>query len=113
MELLKFRVIGSNVGKGEVCGKNAGELWNGYSIKSKARRAASSVAHRRIYEAIAAGGSTLQDFSSTDGSEGAYQQRFAVYDRAGEKCQTPGCRGTIRRIVQSGRSTFYCPSCQK
>jgi formamidopyrimidine-DNA glycosylase len=66
-----------------------------------------------LNEAIAAGGSTLRDFSGTDGSEGAFQQRFAVYDRAGEKCQTHGCRGTIRRIVQSGRSTFYCPSCQK
>lgn len=66
-----------------------------------------------LNEAIAAGGSTLRDFSATDGSKGAFQQRFAVYDRAGEKCQTPGCRGTIRRIVQSGRSTFYCPSCQK
>jgi len=66
-----------------------------------------------LNEAISAGGSTLRDFSGTDGSEGAFQQRFAVYDRAGEKCQTPGCRGTIRRIVQSGRSTFYCPSCQK
>ena len=66
-----------------------------------------------LNEAIAAGGSTLRDFSATDGSAGAFQQRFAVYDRAGEKCLTPGCRGTIRRIVQSGRSTFYCPSCQK
>lgn len=66
-----------------------------------------------LNEAIAAGGSTLRDFSSTDGSAGVFQQRFAVYDRAGEKCPTPGCRGTIRRIVQSGRSTFYCPSCQK
>ena len=66
-----------------------------------------------LNEAIAAGGSTLRDFSATDGSEGAFQQRFAVYDRENEKCQTPGCRGTIRRIVQSGRSTFYCPSCQK
>ena len=66
-----------------------------------------------LNEAIAAGGSTLRDFSSTDGSEGAFQQRFEVYDRAGEMCQTPGCRGIIRRIVQSGRSTFYCPSCQK
>jgi formamidopyrimidine-DNA glycosylase len=66
-----------------------------------------------LNEAISAGGSTLRDFSGTDGSEGAFQQRFAVYNRAGEKCQTPGCRGTIRRIVQSGRSTFYCPSCQK
>jgi formamidopyrimidine-DNA glycosylase len=66
-----------------------------------------------LKEAISAGGSTLRDFSGTDGSEGAFQQRFSVYDRAGEKCQTPGCRGTIRRIVQSGRSTFFCPSCQK
>ena len=66
-----------------------------------------------LNEAILAGGSTLRDFSSTDGREGAYQQRFAVYDREGEPCQTPGCRGTIRRIVQSGRSTFYCPTCQK
>ena len=66
-----------------------------------------------LNEAILAGGSTLRDFSGTDGREGAYQQRFAVYDREGEPCQTPGCRGTIRRIVQSGRSTFYCPTCQK
>lgn len=66
-----------------------------------------------LNEAILAGGSTLQDFASTDGSEGAYQQRFAVYDREGEACQKPGCGGTIRRIVQSGRSTFYCPKCQK
>jgi formamidopyrimidine-DNA glycosylase len=66
-----------------------------------------------LNEAISAGGSTLRDFSGTDGSEGAFQQRFAVYDRAGEKCHTPGCGGTIRRIVQSGRSTYYCPSCQK
>lgn len=66
-----------------------------------------------LNEAILAGGSTLRDFSGTDGREGAYQQRFAVYDREGETCQTPGCRGTIRRIVQSGRSTFYCPTCQK
>ncbi len=66
-----------------------------------------------LNEAIAAGGSTLRDFSGTDGSEGAFQQRFAVYDREGEHCPRTGCRGTIRRIVQSGRSTFYCPSCQK
>jgi formamidopyrimidine-DNA glycosylase len=64
-------------------------------------------------EAIIAGGSTLQDFTGTDGSEGAYQQRFAVYDREGEACQKPRCGGLIRRIVQSGRSTFYCPKCQK
>jgi formamidopyrimidine-DNA glycosylase len=66
-----------------------------------------------LNEAISAGGSTLRDFSSTDGSEGAFQQQFAVYDREGESCPRTGCRGIIRRIVQSGRSTFYCPSCQK
>ena len=66
-----------------------------------------------LNEAIAAGGSTLRDFSATDGSEGAFQQQFAVYDREGENCPRTGCGGIIRRIVQSGRSTFYCPSCQK
>jgi formamidopyrimidine-DNA glycosylase len=66
-----------------------------------------------LNEAISAGGSTLQDFAGADGNEGAYQQRFAVYDRDGEPCQKPGCGGTIRRIVQSGRSTFYCAKCQK
>jgi formamidopyrimidine-DNA glycosylase len=64
-------------------------------------------------EAILAGGSTLQDFAGTDGNEGSFQQRFAVYDREHENCGKPGCRGVIRRIVQSGRSTFYCPKCQK
>jgi formamidopyrimidine-DNA glycosylase len=66
-----------------------------------------------LAEAIRAGGSTLQDFASATGEPGSYQQRFAVYDREGEPCLTPGCGGTIRRIVQSGRSTFYCPRCQK
>jgi formamidopyrimidine-DNA glycosylase len=66
-----------------------------------------------LNEAILAGGSTLQDFTGTDGSEGAYQERFAVYDREGEACQKPRCSGSIRRMVQSGRSTFYCPKCQK
>lgn len=64
-------------------------------------------------EAIRAGGSTLKDFVSADGQSGAFQQRFDVYDRDGKPCRTPGCGGTIRRIVQSGRSTFYCPRCQK
>jgi len=63
-----------------------------------------------LNEAILAGGSTLQDFQHTDGGQGSYQQRFAVYDREGEAC---ACGGTIKRIVQSGRSSFYCPKCQK
>jgi formamidopyrimidine-DNA glycosylase len=65
-----------------------------------------------LTEAIEAGGSTLRDFRATDGSSGYFQHRFAVYDREGEPCPTPQCRGVVKRIVQSGRSTFYCPVCQ-
>ncbi len=64
-----------------------------------------------LREAIAAGGSTLQDFAHTDGAQGAFQQRFLVYDREGEPCSR--CGTPIKRLVQSGRSTFYCPACQK
>lgn len=64
-------------------------------------------------EAIRAGGSTLRDYAAPDGLTGAYQQRFAVYDRESRNCLKPGCGGTVRRIVQAGRSTFYCPRCQK
>jgi len=63
--------------------------------------------------AIKDGGSTLRDHKLTDGELGMFQHRFRVYDREGEKCGTAGCRGTIKRIVQNGRSTFYCPACQK
>jgi len=64
-----------------------------------------------LTEAITAGGSTLQDFAHTDGASGDFQQRFRVYDREGEACVT--CGMTIERLVQSGRSTFYCRHCQK
>jgi formamidopyrimidine-DNA glycosylase len=64
-------------------------------------------------EAIVAGGSSLRDHRRTDGELGDFQHRFRVYDREGGACPTPGCRGLIRRIVQSGRSTFFCPVCQK
>lgn len=63
-------------------------------------------------EAIEAGGSTLRDFSHEDGSLGYFQHAFRVYGREGEACPTPGCRGVIQRIVQSGRSTFFCAACQ-
>src|SRR5437868_3009808 len=66
-----------------------------------------------LTEAIAAGGSTLRDFVHPQGEKGSFQQVFAVYDRKGEKCRKRGCGGTVKRIVQSGRSTFYCPRCQK
>lgn len=66
-----------------------------------------------IEEAIAAGGSSLRDHIRTDGTLGYFQHGFSVYDREGKACPRPGCGDTVRRIVQGGRSTFYCPRCQK
>ncbi|MGH1378868.1 MAG: bifunctional DNA-formamidopyrimidine glycosylase/DNA-(apurinic or apyrimidinic site) lyase [Alphaproteobacteria bacterium] len=73
------------------------------------------VKHSRdvLNEAIAAGGSTLKDYQHTDGSLGYFQHGFSVYDREGIECSNDSCSSEILRIVQSGRSTFYCPSCQK
>jgi formamidopyrimidine-DNA glycosylase len=66
-----------------------------------------------LQAAIAAGGSSLRDHIRTDGELGDFQHTFAVYDREGSPCPRRGCRGIIRRKVQSGRSTFYCPVCQR
>lgn len=66
-----------------------------------------------LTEAIAAGGSSLRDHRQTDGALGYFQHGFQVYGREGAPCRTPGCSATIRRIVQSGRSSFYCPACQR
>jgi formamidopyrimidine-DNA glycosylase len=66
-----------------------------------------------LNEAIAAGGSSLKDYRQADGELGYFQKAFQAYDRAGQPCQTPKCTGSIARIVQSGRSTFYCPKCQR
>jgi formamidopyrimidine-DNA glycosylase len=66
-----------------------------------------------LMQAIMDGGSSLRDHRLTDGELGMFQHHFRVYDRAGQPCRTKGCGGTIRRIVQNGRSTFYCPVCQK
>lgn len=63
-------------------------------------------------EAILAGGSSLRDHRQADGSLGYFQHNFAVYDREGEACVAPGCRGTIARKTQNGRSSFFCPKCQ-
>lgn len=78
-------------------------------------RAASLVAVIRevLAEAIAAGGSSLKDYRQADGELGYFQHSFRVYDREGQPCLKPGCGGHIQRIVQSGRSTFYCPACQR
>ena len=64
-----------------------------------------------LLDAIEAGGSSLRDHRKADGSLGDFQHNFQVYDREGQPC--PACKGKIRRIVQLGRSTFYCPSCQR
>jgi formamidopyrimidine-DNA glycosylase len=66
-----------------------------------------------LSDAIAAGGSSLRDHRRTDGELGLFQHNFRVYDREGEPCRTRRCRGTVRRIVQAGRSTFFCPRCQR
>src|SRR3954451_20250567 len=69
--------------------------------------------HGVLNQAIKAGGSSLRDHRQTSGELGYFQHSFRVYDREGEKCQTAGCSGIVRRFVQNGRSTFWCPKCQK
>jgi formamidopyrimidine-DNA glycosylase len=90
--------------------RKAGTLTRGRQIDP---RLETLVRHIRdvLIAAIDAGGSTLQDFAHTNGASGAYQQRFAVYDREGEACYV--CGSKVKRMVQSGRSTFYCGVCQK
>ena len=93
-----------------------------YRAKISPRRKAASVAGRRgerlaaavvevLREAIAAGGSSLRDFAAADGALGYFQHGFEVYDREGEACVA--CKTPIKRLVQGGRSTFFCPSCQR
>ena len=101
-----------------------------YRARLSPKRMASTIASRtgapneraeRLVEAIKAvlndairdGGSTLRDHRLTDGELGMFQHNFRVYDREGQKCRRPGCGGTVKRIVQNGRSTFFCPKCQK
>ena len=81
---------------------------------SRRRAGALAGAIREVLEAaIAAGGSSLRDYRRSDGELGYFQHCFDVYGREGEPCRAEGCRGKVRRIVQSGRSTFFCPRCQK
>ena len=77
-----------------------------------AKRLVASI-HDVLNQAIEAGGSSLRDHRQTSGELGYFQHSFQVYDREGEKCQTRGCGGTVKRFVQNGRSTFWCPTCQK
>ena len=82
----------------------------GVSISVKRLERLVPAIHDVLAEAIEAGGSTLRDFASPDGELGYFSKRFSVYDREGQPC---ACGGTVRRIVQGGRSTFYCAKCQR
>ncbi len=96
-------------------------LWRaGISPMQKANR----VTHKKVgnlviairevlNDAIKSGGSTLRNYRSIAGNLGYFQHQFSVYDQEGKPCKTPNCTSLIKRIVQTGRSTFYCPSCQK
>jgi formamidopyrimidine-DNA glycosylase len=77
-----------------------------------ARRLVSAI-HTVLSAAIKAGGSSLRDHRQTDGELGYFQHSFQVYGREGEKCKRPGCGGIVKRFTQNGRSTFWCPKCQK
>lgn len=66
-----------------------------------------------LAEAIEAGGSSLRDFRQANGELGYFSKHFQVYGKEGRPCETPGCTGTIKRTVQSGRSSFWCPACQR
>jgi formamidopyrimidine-DNA glycosylase len=78
----------------------------------RARRLVQEI-HTVLNQAIEAGGSSLRDHRQTSGELGYFQHSFQVYDREGEPCRTPRCGGTVRRFNQNGRSTFWCPKCQK
>jgi formamidopyrimidine-DNA glycosylase len=69
--------------------------------------------HAVLNQAIKAGGSSLRDHRQTSGELGYFQHSFQVYDREGKKCESPGCGGIVKRFTQNGRSTFWCPKCQK
>ena len=92
----------------------------GISPKRKASTVAGERAARLVpiikdvlAEAIEAGGSSLRDYAQASGELGYFQHRFLVYDREGEPCPSPSCGARVRRLIQAGRSSFYCPSCQR
>jgi len=84
----------------------------GHDPTDHARRLVVAI-HAVLNQAIKAGGSSLRDHRQTSGELGYFQHSFQVYDREGEKCQTERCGGIVKRFTQNGRSTFWCPKCQK
>ncbi len=92
--------------------KPASVLASGNGAPTPAARRLVKAVKAVLAEAIAAGGSSLRDYRKADGSLGYFQHSFAVYGREGQVCQRQGCGGIVERMVQNGRSTFYCPRCQ-
>jgi formamidopyrimidine-DNA glycosylase len=90
----------------------AGTLVTGTGRPTRKADALAENIRETLQDAIRAGGSSLRDHTQADGTLGYFQHSFAVYDREGSACRTPACTGTITRLVQSNRSTFYCPVCQ-
>ena len=84
-----------------------------YTVAGRRAERVADATRRVLREAIAAGGSSLRDYVQASGELGYFQHRFAVYGRQGEACPDCDCDAAIRRIVQAGRSTFYCPRRQR
>lgn len=93
--------------------KLAGSLATKTGKPTQKTKALAAAVKAVLEDAIKAGGSSLRDYKRADGSLGEFQHRFRVYGREGKACARKGCGGTVRRIVQGGRSTFYCPTCQR
>ena len=93
--------------------RKAGTLATRSGAPTKAADRLATAVRQVIADAIEAGGSSLRDYVHADGSLGHFQHSFAVYGQEGEPCPKATCNGVIQRIVQSGRSTFFCPVCQR
>jgi len=93
--------------------KLAGSLATKSGNPTKKTEALVAAVKAVLEDAIKAGGSSLRDYRGANGELGEFQHRFKVYGREGKPCSRKGCGGTVRRIVQGGRSTFYCPTCQR
>ena len=92
--------------------RNASSVAGKSGVTKRVERVTAAT-HDVIVEAIDAGGSSISDFVNVEGDLGYFSHSFQVYGREGESCLSEGCDAIIRRIVQSGRSTFYCPICQR
>ena len=93
--------------------KPASVLANARGAPTRAAAAIAEAIRTVLEEAVEAGGSTLRDHRQANGELGYFQHAFKVYDREGLPCVLEGCGGMIARITQAGRSTFYCPKCQR